>query len=336
MSSRRSSAFATAVRGVILRAIQLRNNKPAVFLLKTAIGLLVLLAVGRHAFQTWQKLQAKGISVHPSPFWIVWAILLYLVGLTAYGVFFWRVLGDSQSPVRLFPALRAYLISHLGKYVPGKALVVVMRVAMVVPYQARTATAAFATLYETLVMMAAGGLLAAVGFALGSAERLPLVVSLGLGLALFVVVQPAVFPRISRIISARLRGVEEDALPRITRRLLLEGCAWSVLGWCFLGMSQVAVVWAIAPSGISLELWPLVIASVALATVSGFVVAVLPGGLGVREGVLMATLAPAIGADSAVLAALLFRLVCVAGELIVALPLLVARPSVPLPEAPVP
>ena len=34
----------------------------------------------------------------------------------------------------------------------------------------------------------------------------------------------------------------------------------------------------------------MVIASVALATVAGFVVAVLPGGLGVREGVLMSAL----------------------------------------------
>ena len=42
---------------------------------------------------------------------------------------------------------------------------------------------------------------------------------------------------------------------------------------------------------------PVVIASVALATVAGFVVAVLPGGLGVREGVLMLALEPALGSE---------------------------------------
>ena len=42
----------------------------------------------------------------------------------------------------------------------------------------------------------------------------------------------------------------------------------------------------------TLDLVPVVIASVALATVAGFVVAVLPGGLGVREGVLMSALPP--------------------------------------------
>ena len=65
-----------------------------------------------------------------------------------------------------------------------------------------------------------------------------------------------------------------------------------------------------------LGLAPVVIASVALATVAGFVVAVLPGGLGVREGVLMSALAPALGSDHAVVAALLLRLVWVVAELV--------------------
>jgi len=36
---------------------------------------------------------------------------------------------------------RAYLIGHLGKYVPGKAMVVVLRVGLITPYGARAATA---------------------------------------------------------------------------------------------------------------------------------------------------------------------------------------------------
>ena len=66
--------------------------------------------------------------------------------------------------------MRAYLVSHLGKYVPGKAMVVVMRAGLSMPYGARGATAAIATFYETLVMMAAGSLMAALGFALAGAS----------------------------------------------------------------------------------------------------------------------------------------------------------------------
>ncbi len=74
-------------------------------------------------------------------------------------------------------------------------------------------------------------------------------------------------------------------------------------------------------------------AGVALATVAGFVVAVMPGGLGVREGVLMATLAPAVGEDTAVISALALRLVWVAVELVAGGALAIARPRLPKPGA---
>ncbi len=66
----------------------------------------------------------------------------------------------------------------------------------------------------------------------------------------------------------------------------------------------------------------MVTAGVALATVAGFVVAVLPGGLGVREGVLMYVLGPTLGDDLAVVAALALRLVWVAAEVLAAAVLL--------------
>jgi len=83
---------------------------------------------------------------------------------------------------------------------------------------------------------------------------------------------------------------------------------------------QILVVRGLVPAGRFefLILLPVVIASVALATVAGFVVAVLPGGLGVREGVLMVALGPVFGQDLAVVAALALRLVWVAAELLAA------------------
>jgi uncharacterized membrane protein YbhN (UPF0104 family) len=93
-----------------------------------------------------------------------------------------------------------------------------------------------------------------------------------------------------------------------------------------LGLSQLAVVGAFDREGaralVALGLVPVLIASVALATVAGFVVAVLPGGLGVREGVLMSALAPALGSDRSVVAALALRLVWVAAEACAAVVLL--------------
>jgi uncharacterized membrane protein YbhN (UPF0104 family) len=304
---------------------------------KAAVALVVLWAVGRHVLRTWIDLRDQSRSFQFEPRWLLGSGLLYLAGLAAYGRFFERILRSSPSPVRLVPALRAYLVSHLGKYVPGKAMVVVVRAGMVVPHGARASTAAIATFYETLVMMAAGGLIAAAGFAtaVGShpvAFALPLVgfvelplyrfaawVGLGLGLAFVLLTMPPVFSRIAELISLPIPGVGPEAMPYLTARLLVQGLLWSSAGWVLLGLSQIAVVRAFEPAGasgqIALTLAPVVVASVALATVAGFVVAVLPGGLGVREGVLMSTLAPALGSDRAVIASLVLRLVWVVAEL---------------------
>ena len=122
--------------------------------------------------------------------------------------------------------------------IPGKAMVVVLRAGMSVPSGARAATAAIATFYETLVMMAAGSLLSAVlGFAAaGGSPHSPVDLPvcwgagggalppgchrdpLGLGLAFLVVVLPPVFRRLSlRVISLPFPSVGARAVPRCSR-----------------------------------------------------------------------------------------------------------------------
>jgi hypothetical protein len=317
-----------------------RWKREATVAIKAVLAVLVLWAVGRHVVRTWRDLHERGENLHVAPEWIALAAVLYLVGLAACGVFYGRVLQASATPVGYLAALRAYLISHLGKYVPGKAMVVVMRVGLVAPYGARPATSAFATLYETLDMMAAGGLVAALAFALPPVQAWAAALGGGLGLAFLVVVDPLVFPRLSRVISLPFPGVGPEALPRINRRLMGEGLLWSLAGWILLGLSQVAVVRAMGTTGVPVSLWPAVIGGVALATVGGFAVPVLPGGLGVREWVLMKVLAPALGGDraaqdTAVIAALALRLTWVLVEVLAAGILSVVRPPLPLP-VPVP
>jgi uncharacterized membrane protein YbhN (UPF0104 family) len=59
---------------------------------------------------------------------------------------------------------------------------------------------------------------------------------------------------------------------------------------------------------------PLLVAAVALAVVAGFA-SMLPGGLGVRDALLMQLLAPHCGSANALVAAVLVRLVWLVSEL---------------------
>ena len=315
-------------------------RKPLIRAVKAIVAIVVLWAVGRHVGRTWNDMGGWETAVRLRPGFLVLSGVAYLAGLSFCGFFYHAVLGASRTPIRQFAAVRAYLISHLGKYVPGKAMVVVMRAGMSVPHGARGATATVATFYETLVMMASGSLVAAAGFALAGASPLltgglnfgmgldgiPVFLllaffSLGLGLAFLVVVTPPVFRRLAATASLPIRGVGLDALPRFSARLLGLGFLETSASWMALGLSQMAVVWGVATTAKLdfVALFPIVVAAVAFATVAGFVVAVTPGGLGVREGILMYALGPALGDETAIVAAMVLRLVWVAAEILAAL-----------------
>ena len=303
---------------------------------KLAVTVVVLAFVGRHIAGTWRDLHAEGRSIRIDPRWAALSVALYVPGLALCGAFYGRVLRGVKPGVDALPAIRAYLISHLGKYVPGKAMVVVMRVGLTTPFGARPASATFATFYETLVMMAAGGLVAAAGL-MGSkplkvAEYRPVSVppawiGLALGLGFLIVVSPPVFPKLTALAKRPFRGLAPDVLPRTSWPLLAEGLAWTVGAWLLMGASQIAILNAIMPAGIPVPLWPAVVGAVALATVAGFVIAVAPAGLGVRELVLWTVLGSAIDRDLAVVAALMLRLAWLAAEVLAALVLAPVRPK---------
>ncbi|WP_169980170.1 lysylphosphatidylglycerol synthase domain-containing protein [Tautonia rosea] len=317
-----------------------RWKKPAIRGVKFALGALIVWMVARSLFGAWDDLRAYGETLEPSLPWLIVSAGVYLLGLSCFGNFFTRIMARSETPVRLAPGQRAYLIGHLGKYVPGKALVVVLRVGLLVPYGARAATAAFATLYETLVMMATGGILAGWIFVIwpgppievpmggGRSVSVPLAaLSMGIGIPLLILAEARVFPKLAMTASIPFPGVHRDALPRVSIALLAEGIGWSLLGWTLMGLSLVATIQGIEPGSLPMTGWPMAIAAVALATVAGFLVAIFPGGLVIREAVLTASLGPVLGAEPAIVAALMLRLVWVVAELAISGALMLLRPK---------
>ncbi len=94
------------------------------------------------------------------PGWLLAAGGLYLLGLLPEGLFWHRVLRALGQDVRLGETLRAYFIGHLGKYVPGKAMVVVLRAGLIRGRQLDTGLVIASVFLETLTMMAVGACLA--------------------------------------------------------------------------------------------------------------------------------------------------------------------------------
>lgn len=231
----------------------------------------------------------------PRPGWLLASGLFYLAAYLP-SAYFWRLsirwLGGAPD---VFSAFKAFYVSQLGKYVPGKALVVVIRSALVANDKTKASVAAVCVFYETLTMMATGALLSALIVAVYFREHwlysaLALLTAVGVGLPLL----PPIFVRILSILRVGKNDPTlQERFRALTWRSLFVGVGLTSVLWLFFGLS----LWA-AIGGIGTAVgpfWPsahLLIAASALAVVFGFAVAVAPGGLGVREAALTILLIP--------------------------------------------
>ena len=290
---------------------------------RLVIAVLVAWGVWRTVVQANTRLAEEQFRLADvDPWWLILAGFFYLVGMVPSWLFWHRTLGAmGQRPGRL-QTLRAFYIGHLGKYVPGKALVVVLRTGLVRGPGVDTTVAATSIFVETLTFMAVGVSLAAVILPFLTDQSWLIGLSIGLLLLASVPTAPPIFRKIVRILGVRRANPQIDAaIEGISWRLLAGGWVSMAIGWLLFGASLWATLRAVPPGLLTSDLsspWPhlpLLTACVGLAMVAGFL-SLLPGGLGVRELVLIPLLAPVYGDVAAMIAAVLLRLVWLLAELL--------------------
>ncbi len=287
--------------------------------LPRAFQALVLLLVGGFLAQTlwnhWKQLAPHAWKAQPG--WLIAAGGIYALGLLPCAWFWRRVLQQWGYRVPWTGVLGAYYWGHLGKYVPGKALVVVLRTAALRAYRVPVAVGVLSVFYETLTMMAVGAAVAVLGLAVAGEAQLWLVaLALGCALVALLPTWPPVFLPLARWAGKLSTGEEQTLQNHFGWPLLLQGWAAMFLCWVALGASLAGVLWALGtpwPAD-SLTAWARVIAASALAVVAGFL-SLLPGGIAVRETVLVATLGPMLSPPQALVAAVWLRLLWLVSEL---------------------
>jgi hypothetical protein len=220
---------------------------------------------------------------------------------------------------------RAYYCGHLGKYVPGKLLVPVIRGRLMQERGAHFVPCALTAVYETLLMMGAG---LAVGLALLPFTGWPTWLS---GLTTYRVLLPLLvavgcvlmLPLISRLLSFIALMAVASALKapkpvRIPERLIAASLAAFVLTWVLQGLSLGVTLKAAGAESFEWSQWPAWTGAMAISTSVGFLVLFAPGGLGVREGLLMEVLLqvePPIGDKQIIAAVFLTRVVSLFAEI---------------------
>jgi len=258
-------------------------------------------------------------------FWYASPTLLLLSGLCyALGLlpanWYWRqclLTMDQRAP--LLATSWAYFYGGLGKYFPGKAMVIVLRLNALSAYNFKKMATAITIFMETLTMMAVGGALASLCLIALNLDWKLTALAVALLLCMFL---PTLPPVLRFIIAKLQRGVSAKTLREWTSRihtgLILKGWGAMLVTWLMFGLSLLCVLQSLPIAEQTTTNWTQLMLSAlgacTLAVVLGFV-SLLPGGAGVREVVLSTILAPIVGPTAALCAAIWLRVIWLATEL---------------------
>lgn len=281
-------------------------------LLKIAIAAVVFVGLywaTRVAIGQWNAIDAE---VRPSLADIEWSLIgggavLYAAGLLPSAMLLHRAVWTLGGRPKVLTAVAAQIIGHVGKYVPGKAMVLVLRGGVLARDGVGPMTSTISVFLETFLMMAVGAVVAATA-TMGTPVPQWIVTTAAVTAVLAgVPTLPPVLRRVVAIVSKRDDSIDPS---RISWRLFAAGWAWSLLSWLLIGAAFTSIVAAI-PSPTPIDwttLYPIATAAISLALVVGFA-SLLPGGAGIRELVLAAVLSIAIGPAQGLMAAIAARIV---------------------------
>lgn len=237
--------------------------------------------------------------------------------------FAWRELLASLGVRRGWRELTAILgITQFAKYIPGNVAQYIGRVGMSLSRGIPARPLAVTIILETLLVVA-GAIIVGVATGALSQAAMEVVRSHNLQLvsiALLVVAVVVGLFVLQRVAPALLRRFAPSYAPALEGTLLpSRGALGRALALCCLvygavGIGLVVLAHCLLPTVVQ-DNW-LLIAAFSLAWVVGFVTPGAPGGLGVREGLLLLMLAPVYSAAAASILVIALRIATTLGDVI--------------------
>jgi uncharacterized membrane protein YbhN (UPF0104 family) len=240
------------------------------------------------------------------------SVLAFAAAPLVQGFSFWLILRTLGVPAPFSETMLIWSRAFLLRYAPSGALAIVIRVRGRDRLAATREQIYIATAYEQLAALLAGAIASVVCFVAAGFWPHWLALAIGIpAVTIAVALRPAFAGRLLRAVLKR-RGLE---VPRLLRgRHLALATAVNLPAWAATGLGAFVLIDGMESSKNAGYLW--LTAVYALAWLVGFVLPALPGGLGARDGMLVALLAARFGAGVASALAIAVRLANTIGEFV--------------------
>ena len=239
-------------------------------------------------------------------------VLFYGIGLLPAAITWVQTLKAFGQVVPFWTALHVFFLGHLGKYVPGKAMVLVLRVGRLHPLGVEIKPTILSVFVETLTSVCTGAIVGC-AFLLTLSPSPPhwmqWLAAICIPCALLLLL-----PHTFRIVLTVLAKSKIGRMPRsvseaFTWRLMIRTAAWMLLGWILQGTAAWLILSGIHPADElwTIQSWSACVAAVSLGSVVGFA-SMLPSGAVVRELVITWLLIRLVPQPIALFAAIAFRI----------------------------
>lgn len=274
---------------------------------------VLLAAVVWAAVRQWPDVRDT-IAALQLPYLLL-SLVLAMGGMVCNVLAFNAVLEALDTRVRPVEACRCYLVGQLGKYLPGSVWAFVLQMELAKKAGVPRVNGFCATIVTLGLSIASALIIGLIG--------LPQLLAVG-GIApwailvlLPVAVICALPPVLTRLLNLLLRLMRRRSLPhplgwtQIGKALLWTAAAWAMFG---------THLWLLTSStaGSGLAGWVSSLGVFALAMTAGSLALVAPSGIGVREAIIVAALAPFVPVGVALGLALASRLVFTVADLLAA------------------
>jgi len=257
-----------------------------------------------------------------------WSIVFAFLALLPAAFYWWLTLRCFGYPVPAVATFASYASGILGKYVPGKAMVLILRSGAMQQFGVPISTTIVSIFIETFTSLAVGGALGAITVTALQPPTWLFWTAVCVAVIALVPTIPPFFRRALEILTRyRHLRIPKKLASAMSWRLVASGWILFFISWILMGSSLWVLCEAIRNSMnadstdvaittvSSLRLWWICVSATCIGFVIGFV-SMLPGGAGVREVVVTMLLAPVIGYAPALAAAVLYRIVNLVAELL--------------------
>jgi len=265
------------------------------------VTLAVVAFVGRSIARNWSEFRSLHVRLAFAPGWIAGSVVMVFLTYAMQIESWRRILAGWSQRLPFGPAARTWSVANLGRYVPGKVwsvagLVVLAQQAGVAPGPA----AASAFVIQAVSLGSGAAVVAAVTPHSAPPLRLALAGLAAVATILVLVWRPTAL-WLGRLVNAIA------PLAPLAPSAVFAGTILTVLSWGTYG----AALWMLARGLVPDAPIPLPLATAIGAFTLGYILGLLalfaPGGVGVRELVLVGLLAPFLGNGGAVVVSVASR-----------------------------